>query len=49
MKLLLDTSAYVGFKLNRSEIVEVILNRHNSIFANRAGGIPVWLSQRHKI
>jgi tRNA(fMet)-specific endonuclease VapC len=33
MKLLLDTSAYVGFKLNRSEIVEVILNADIILFS----------------
>jgi len=33
MKLLLDTSAYVGFKLNRHEIVEVILNAETILFS----------------
>jgi tRNA(fMet)-specific endonuclease VapC len=33
MKLLLDTSAYVGFKLNRHEIVEVILKAESILIS----------------
>lgn len=33
MKILLDTSAYVAFKLNNFEIVEVIINAEKIIFS----------------
>lgn len=33
MKILLDTSAYVGFKQNRAEIVDVILKAETILFS----------------
>ena len=33
MKLLLDTSAYVAFKLNNAEIVETIVSANQIIFS----------------
>lgn len=33
MKLLLDTSAYVGFKRNIDEVVEIILKAENILFS----------------
>jgi tRNA(fMet)-specific endonuclease VapC len=33
MKILLDTSAYVGFKLNRVEIVEALLKAESILFS----------------
>ncbi len=33
MKILLDTSAYVGFKRNRTELVEMIINADKVFFS----------------
>ena len=33
MKILMDTSAYVGFKLNRRQIVDIVLNAETILFS----------------
>jgi len=33
MKILMDTSAYVGFKLNNQEIVDTVLNAYTILFS----------------
>ena len=50
MKILLDTNAYVGFKHNPDQVVNMIANAEHIYFSPVVlGELHVWLSQRLQI